>query len=236
MNTQFNRDQEEIERFSAQADQWWDEDGAFALLHQLNPLRLRYILDQLGQVGGRDILDVGCGGGLLCEPLARQGAHVIGLDASSDAILVAKQHAGELPIDYRCGTIETVSENNFDAILAMEIVEHLDNVPIFIQSCAKRLNPGGKLILSTINRTPEAFALAIVAAEYILRWLPAGTHHYDKLVKPDEIKTAMRAANMDCDHQIGVIYDPIGQSFHLSSMMRVNYMIVGVKRSSPPHG
>ena len=230
-------DQDEIARFSAQAEKWWDTDGPFAPLHRLNPLRLRYIREGIDQgitkpIEGLRVLDVGCGGGLLAEPMARLGAQVTALDASAATINIARHHAQtqNLDIDYRIGTVDDINSETFDLILNMEVVEHVSHVEKFISACANCLEPEGMMFLSTINRTPEAFFLAIVGGEYILRWLPIGTHHYEKLVKPDELRLALKINGMEISDQTGVIYNPLVQRFHLSDNMRVNYMMRAVKR------
>ncbi len=241
-----NANQDEIARFSAQAEQWWDHDGPFAPLHRLNPVRLRYIRANAVETpkksfDGLRVLDVGCGGGLLSEPMARLGAHVVALDASEATINVARHHAQtqELEIDYRVGTIDQIHDESFDLILNMEVVEHVDDVENFISSCAACLKPDGMMILSTINRTPEAFLFAIIGGEYILRWLPIGTHDYQKFVTPDELQRALKNNDLRLAHQTGVFYNPLMQRFDLSKNMRVNYMMCAVKRrarrSSPPH-
>ena len=204
-------DPAEVERFSALAAEWWDPRGKMAPLHKFNPVRIGYIRDRaaarfdrdpkrLDSLKGLRILDIGCGGGLLSEPLARLGADMVGVDPSETNIEAAKQHAAlsELPIDYRCTTAEDLAEarEQFDIVLAMEVVEHVADVPLFVQSCAEMVRPGGLMIAATINRTLKSFALAIVGAEYILRWLPVGSHRWDKFVTPNELEIAMEQGGL----------------------------------------
>src|SRR5581483_10847552 len=199
-------DEGEVERFSALAAEWWDERGKMAPLHKFNPVRLGYIRDQAAARFGRDpkridglkglrMLDIGCGGGLLSEPLARLGAEMVGADPSAMNIEAARAHAAAsgLEIDYRCTTAEALADagERFDVVLAMEVVEHVADVPLFVRRCAEMVKPDGLMIAATINRTLKSFALAIVGAEYILRWLPVGSHSWDKFVTPNELEIAM---------------------------------------------
>ena len=208
-------DLREVEHFSALAQEWWNPNGKFRPLHKFNPVRLAYIRDQIAARFGRDprvarpfeglrILDIGCGGGLLCEPMARLGALVVGADASANNIEVAKLHAAEggLSIDYRATTAETLAEQGetFDVILNMEVVEHVADVEPVPGKCAEMVKPGGIMFVATINRTLKALGLAIIGAEYVLRWLPRGTHKYGSLVRPEELETALSAAGID-DHR-----------------------------------
>ena len=224
--------EDEVKHFEALASQWWDVNGAFAPLHRLTPLRLDYIIEHIGAVKGKKILDVGCGGGLLAEPLCRLGAHVTAIDASDESIKAAKSHSGHLglDIDYQNILIENLKERDFDFILAMEVIEHVNHGDEFIQACANHLKAGGKIILSTINRTALAFITAIIGGEYILRLLPIGTHHFEQFVRPDELSTFCAHADMDIVHQQGVGYNPLRQSFFYTSSLEVNYMMVGQKR------
>src|SRR5919112_6695941 len=199
-------DEAEVARFSALAAEWWDARGKMAVLHKFNPVRLAYIRDaacrrfernpkQLDCLKGLRILDIGCGGGILSEPLARLGGNVLGADPAEKNIAAAKLHAEQsgLSIDYRVTTAETLADagERFDVVLAMEVVEHVADVKLFVERCAEMVNPGGLMIAATINRTLKSFALAIVGAEYVLRWLPRGTHSWDKFVRPDELARAM---------------------------------------------
>jgi 2-polyprenyl-6-hydroxyphenyl methylase/3-demethylubiquinone-9 3-methyltransferase len=233
-------DEAEVARFSALAAEWWDPRGKMAPLHKFNPVRIGYVRDQaaarfdrdpkrLDSMKGLRILDIGCGGGILCEPLARLGATMTGVDPSGTNIEAAKAHAGQsgLSIDYRCSTAEQLAEQGeqFDLVLAMEVVEHVTDVPLFVASCASLVKPGGLMIAATLNRTLKSFALAIVGAEYILRWLPVGTHRWDKFVTPNELEIAMEQSGLRVIHEQGVIYNLIADRWQLSSDTDVNYML-----------
>lgn len=239
-------DAEEVERFSALAAEWWNPNGKFKPLHKFNPVRLAYIRDQIAERFGRDpraarplaglrILDIGCGGGLLCEPMARLGADVVGADASETNIEVAKLHAAEskVEIDYRATTAEALAEagEKFDVILNMEVVEHVSDVPLFVNACAGMVKPGGLMFVATINRTLKALALAIVGAEYVLRWLPRGTHQFGKLVRPEELEKALTDAGMGIVDRTGVVYNPLADRWQKSRDMDVNYMLLAEKLS-----
>jgi 2-polyprenyl-6-hydroxyphenyl methylase/3-demethylubiquinone-9 3-methyltransferase len=239
-------DAEEVERFSALAAEWWNPNGKFKPLHKFNPVRLAYIRDQIAERFGRDpraarplaglrILDIGCGGGLLCEPMARLGADVVGADASETNIEVAKLHAAEskVEIDYRATTAEALAEagEKFDVILNMEVVEHVSDVPLFVNACAGMVKPGGLMFVATINRTLKALALAIVGAEYVLRWLPRGTHQFSKLVRPEELEKALTDAGMGIVDRTGVVYNPLADRWQKSRDMDVNYMLLAEKLS-----
>jgi 2-polyprenyl-6-hydroxyphenyl methylase/3-demethylubiquinone-9 3-methyltransferase len=233
-------DPAEVARFSELSEQWWDPKGKMAPLHKINPLRLAYIRDaacrkfdrnpkSLNCLAGLRILDIGCGAGLLCEPLTRLGAQVIGVDPSATNISVAKLHAerGHLSIDYRCTTIEEMDpRERFDIVLAMEVVEHVANVGMFLDRCASLLKPSSMLVASTINRNWKSFALAIVGAEYVLRWLPRGTHQWDKFVTPAELERYLGDVNLTITEQAGVVYNPLADKWTVSTDMDVNYMVV----------
>jgi 2-polyprenyl-6-hydroxyphenyl methylase/3-demethylubiquinone-9 3-methyltransferase len=233
-------DRAEVARFAAQADAWWDERGSMRMLHRLNPVRIGYIRDRVTTQFGRDarrldalrglrVLDIGCGGGILAEPLARIGADVVAIDPAAENIEVARQHAeqGEVAVDYRCTTAEALADagERFDLVLAMEVVEHVSDVDLFVRRAAEMVRPGGLMIAATINRTLKSFALAIVAAEYVLGWLPRGTHSWDKLVTPDELDGAITHGGLSVTHSVGVIYDPLADAWRLSEDMNVNYMM-----------
>lgn len=237
-------DDREIAHFSAIADEWWAPGGKFAPLHRLNPIRIGFIKDEAAELFSRDpksarcleglrVLDIGCGGGLLSEPMARLGAEVVGADASATNIGVASAHAAAagLAIDYRATTAEALAEagETFDIVLAMEIVEHVADLDLFIAETARMVRPGGLMVLSTINRTPKAFLLAILGAEYVLRWLPRGTHSYEKLVKPRELAAALGKAGLDVCAEAGVVYEPLADRWKVSSDMDVNYMLAAVR-------
>src|SRR3954462_4713007 len=227
----------EVERFSALAAEWWNPRGKMAPLHKFNPVRIGYVRDQaavrfardakrLDSMKGLRILDIGCGGGGFFEPLARLGAVMVGVDPSDTNIAAAKEHAAQsgLTIDYRCATAEELAEagEEFDIVLAMEVVEHVADVPLFVQSCAAMVKPGGLMIAATLNRTLKSFALAIVGAEYVLRWLQRGTHQWDKFVTPQELETAIETGGLQVIGERGVIYNPFADRWQLSSDMDVN--------------
>jgi 2-polyprenyl-6-hydroxyphenyl methylase/3-demethylubiquinone-9 3-methyltransferase len=237
-------DEAEVARFSRLAGQWWDPRGKMAVLHRFNPVRLAYVGDaacrqfgrdprQLGCLAGLRMLDIGCGGGLLCEPLARLGAAVVGVDPSEANIAAARLHASQrgLAIDYRTGTAERLADagERFDLVLAMEVVEHVADVGLFVRRCAEMVKPGGLMIAATLNRTLKSFALAIVGAEYVLRWLPRGTHSWDKFVTPDELETALARGGLRPSGKTGVIYHPLADRWQLSSDTDVNYMLTAEK-------
>ena len=234
----------EVRRFSRLAGEWWDPRGKMAVLHKFNPVRLAYIRDAACRQFGRDarrppclkgirILDIGCGGGILSEPLARLGAEVVGADPSPNNIEAAKLHAerGGLTIDYRVTAAETLADGGerFDVVLAMEVVEHVADVDLFVRRCAEMVKPGGLMVAATLNRTVKSFALAIVGAEYVLRWLPRGTHQWDKFVTPNELDIAMTQAGLRVGDETGVIYNPLADQWRLSSDMDVNYMLTAEK-------
>ena len=233
-------DAAEVERFSRLAADWWNPRGPMAPLHKFNPVRLAYIRDQAAMHFQRDpkrldcldglrILDIGCGGGLVSEPLARIGAEVIGADPAVSNIEVAKLHAAEagIAIDYRATTAEALADagERFDIVLALEVVEHVADVEFFIRRCAEMVKPGGLMITATLNRTLKSFALAIIGAEYVLRWLPRGTHQWDKFVTPMELESALEAAGLRRTGESGVIYNLLADKWQLSSDMDVNYML-----------
>ena len=240
-------DAAEVERFSALAADWWDVRGPMAALHKFNPVRLGYIRDQaakhferdaktLDSLKGLRMLDIGCGGGILSEPLARLGAHMVGADPSEDNIAIATEHAQQsgLAIDYRATSAEDLAaaKESFDVVLAMEVVEHVIDVASFVATCASMVKPGGLMIAATLNRTLKSFALAIVGAEYVLRWLPRGTHQWDKFVTPEELETAIENAGLAVTGERGVIYNPLADRWQLSSDTGVNYMLVAERAKS----
>jgi 2-polyprenyl-6-hydroxyphenyl methylase/3-demethylubiquinone-9 3-methyltransferase len=238
-------DLEEIARFEALAAKWWDERGPMAPLHKFNPLRIQWIKREIATHFRRDpkaadalaglrILDVGCGAGLVCEPLARMGASVTGIDPTAKLIEAAKVHAlaSGLAIDYRATEAEqlAVAGEKYDVVLILEVVEHVTDVTAFVATAASLVRPGGLVVASTINRTMKAFLLAIVGAEYVLRWLPKGTHTYDKLVTPEELRAAFTASRLEPARETGVMYVPFVDEFRLTSNMDVNYMMTATRR------
>ena len=234
-------DPEEVARFSRVSAQWWDPHGPMAALHKFNPVRVGYLRDRIAEHFGHDpkrldslaglrILDIGCGGGILAEPLARLGAHMVGADPSLTNIEAAKLHAAGagLTIDYRCTDAEALADagERFDVVLAMEVVEHVADLDLFVQRCAEMVKPAGLMFVATINRTLKSFALAIVGVEYILRWLPRGTHQWSKFVTPGEIKWRLTKNGLRLIDETGVIYNPLSDRWQLASDMDVNYMVV----------
>lgn len=233
-------DAREVERFSAMAREWWDPAGKFAPLHAMNPARLTYIRDSICAHFGRDgrapsplagltVSDIGCGGGLLCEPLARLGASVTGLDPARDTIEAARAHAATmgLEIDYRADRAETLAGagETFDTVLALEVVEHVPDVAAFLALVARLVKPGGLIIVSTINRTLKSYALAILGAEYVLRWLPVGTHQWDRFVTPGELAGSLASASLNETGRRGIVFHPLRGEWILSSDTDVNYIM-----------
>jgi 2-polyprenyl-6-hydroxyphenyl methylase/3-demethylubiquinone-9 3-methyltransferase len=243
-------DPDEVAKFAALAEDWWDPYGKFAPLHRLNPARLSFIRDRIAAHRGRDasagrplaglrVLDIGCGGGLLCEPLTRLGAQVTGIDAAAENVAAAARHAtgAGLDIDYRHATAEDLAAEDlaaggagFDLVLNMEVVEHVADVAAFLQASAALVAPGGAMVLATLNRTPKSFALAIVGAEYVLRWLPRGTHDWRRFLRPSELVSYLRGAGLDTRELTGVTYNPLTGAWRLAPRdLDVNYMVFAVK-------
>ncbi|MGB2932299.1 MAG: bifunctional 2-polyprenyl-6-hydroxyphenol methylase/3-demethylubiquinol 3-O-methyltransferase UbiG [Methyloceanibacter sp.] len=237
-------DREEVARFARLGGEWWDPHGPFKPLHRINPMRLTYLRDQLCAHFGRDpkqgksleglnLLDIGCGGGLVCEPLARLGAGVTGIDPGAESIDAAKAHAeaGGLVIDYQAATAEELAARgqSYDAVLLLEVVEHVPDVPALLKAIAPLVRPGGLMILSTLNRTLKAYALAIVGAEYILRWLPVGTHQWDRFVTPGELRSALAGAGLMLTDTTGMIYDPFADEWRLGRDTDVNYFATATR-------
>ena len=234
-------DPSEVEKFSKNAAEWWNPKGKFGVLHLFNPVRLDWIKEQACARFGLDpsvpeplkglrLLDIGCGGGLLCEPMAKLGAQVVGVDPSEKNIKTAIVHAQEndLAIDYRVGTAENLAAagEKFDIILNMEVVEHVAGQSDFIKSCGSMLKPSGLMFVATLNRTLKSFGLAIIGAEYVLRWLPKGTHEWEKFVKPDELELWLRDAGLTQKSGSGITYHPLANEWRKAKDMSVNYMVV----------
>ncbi|MCV6574829.1 MAG: bifunctional 2-polyprenyl-6-hydroxyphenol methylase/3-demethylubiquinol 3-O-methyltransferase UbiG [Cohaesibacter sp.] len=234
-------DDAEIAHFSAMAAEWWSPTGKFRPLHKQNPTRLAFIRENIVSHFGLDakaqspftnlnMLDIGCGGGLICEPLTRMGANMTGADASEVNIGIASTHASEsgLDIDYRATTAESLAEagEQFDVVLAMEVVEHVSDVPLFIKACTSMVKPGGLMFMSTLNRTLKSWAGAIVGAEYVLRWLPVGTHQWDKFITPDELEAAFQGTNLTMTKKEGMIYNPLFDRWSRGPDMSINYMVM----------
>jgi 2-polyprenyl-6-hydroxyphenyl methylase / 3-demethylubiquinone-9 3-methyltransferase len=238
-------DPEEVARFARLAGDWWDGDGPFRQLHRITPLRLTYLRNQLCQAFARDhkaasslsglaILDIGCGGGLVAEPLARLGARVMGVDPAAENIEAARAHAqgAGVEVTYKVATAEEVASSGaqFDAVLLLEVIEHVPDVPAFLARVAPLVKPGGVLVLSTLNRTLKAYALAIIGAEFILRWLPVGTHQWERFVKPEELASALRCAGLIPTDTTGLLYDPFADEWRLSPDTDVNYFATAARR------
>ncbi len=238
-STGSNLDPAEVERFRRMASEWWDPNGKFKPLHKLGPARLTFVRDELVRhfdygpkairpLEGLTLLDVGCGGGLVSEPLARMGGKVTGIDPGRENIESARAHAEPqgLDITYRVAMIEDLvaAGETYDAVLCLEVVEHVPDVGAFIATLSKLVRPGGALLLSTINRTIKSYALAIVAAEYILGWLPRGTHQWERFVTPDELARFTTAAGLTGEKFSGLVYDPLRDTWTLSADTDVNYM------------
>ncbi len=242
-------DAAEVERFSALAAEWWDPRGRMAVLHRFNPVRLGFIKAAACRQFGRDakrldalsglrLLDIGCGGGILSQPLARLSAEVVGADPSQANIEAARLHAAEagVTVDYRATTAEALADDGerFDVVLAMEVVEHVADLSLFVKRCAEMVKPGGLMITATINRTLKSFAFAIVGAEYVLGWLPRGTHRWDKFVTPNELEAVLERHGLAVIDQTGVIYNLIADRWQLAGDMDVNYMVVAARDGPVP--
>lgn len=224
-----NSDQAEITKFNAHADSWWDIDGPYKTLHQINPLRLNFI-EQYCELSNKRVLDVGCGGGILSESMAAKGAMVTGIDLAEDCLTVAKNHSisSAITVRYDCINVEelaAVQPASFDIITCMEMLEHVPDPQAIIHACAQLVNPNGLIFLSTLNRNLRSFIQGIVGAEYLLRLLPRGTHQYSRFIKPAELSTWARAANLNLQAIIGIQYNPITQTFKLSPNCSVNYLV-----------
>ncbi len=238
-------DPDEVAKFTAMAAEWWDPKGKFRPLHKFNPVRLGFIRDTIEAhfglspsarrpFDGLRVLDIGCGGGLVSEPMTRLGAAVTAVDASEANIKTAMTHAeqGGLDIDFRAGTVEALIEADeapFDVVLNLEVVEHVADPAQFLKDCASLVKPGGLMIVATLNRTAKAFALAIVGAEYVLGWLPRGTHEFEKFLRPDEIERPMSAAGLTVQPPQGVSFNPITDQWRLSDDTKVNYLMVAAR-------
>jgi 2-polyprenyl-6-hydroxyphenyl methylase/3-demethylubiquinone-9 3-methyltransferase len=235
---------DEVEKFGRMAEEWWNPAGKFRPLHRFNPVRLGYIREHVLAHFGREaaqrrpfedlrFLDLGCGGGLVTEPMARLGATVVGIDPAERNVAVARLHAAQsgLDIDYRATTAEQLAAagEQFDVVLNMEVVEHVDNVRLYMQSCAALVAPGGLLFTATINRTARSFALAIVGAEYILNWLPRGTHNWSKFLTPEEVGALVERNGMAVTNKTGVVYNPLRDEWRQGRDMGVNYMVLASK-------
>ena len=227
----------EIEKFSNMADEWWDPHGKFKPLHKFNPIRIKYIKENIIRqfkiknknkpLSGINILDIGCGGGLLSEPMCRLGANVTGIDASTKNVKISKLHAKKdnLKINYICSSPEKLKiSKKFDVILNMEIVEHVEDISFFLKSCSKLLNKNGLMFVATINKTLKSYVFAIVGAEYVLRWLPIGTHDWEKFVKPEELKEILSKNNLFIKKLDGMHFNIIKDEWSITNDLSVNYI------------
>ena len=237
-------DPAEIARFNRLAGEWWDPKGKMAPLHAMNPARLGFIRDEavkafrldperIKVLSGLTALDTGCGGGILSEPLARLGASVTGLDLAEDSLAAARAHAAEegLSIDYRCQAVEELaaSGQRFDLVCALEVVEHVADLAAFVAAACAALKPGGLIVFSTLNRSKRAFAAAIIGAEYLFRWLPKGTHQWEKFVTPDELEAALEANGLTVTDERGMVFNPLSGAWRLADDMAVNYLMAARK-------
>ena len=232
----------EIEKFSKMADEWWDPSGKFKPLHKFNPIRIQYIKENIignfklknkkKPLDKINILDIGCGGGLLSEPMTRLGANITGIDASSKNINIAKHHAkkNNLKINYICSSPEKLKiKKKFDVILNMEIVEHVEDINFFINSCSKLLKKNGLMFVATLNKTLKSYMFAIIGAEYVLRWLPIGTHDWEKFVKPDDLKNILHKNNLKLEKLDGMNFNIIKDEWSISSDTSINYITKSIK-------
>ncbi len=232
-----NADPEELRKFGRLAEHWWDLNGEMKPLHQINPLRLRYIEERC-PLAGKRVLDIGCGGGILAESMACAGAHVTGIDLSEEALGAARQHAQEngRQVDYRCIAAEELASerpNDFDIVTCMEMLEHVPDPASIVKACTTLVRPGGEVFLSTINRTPKAYLLAIVGAEYLLNLVPQGTHDYAKFIRPSELEQWSREAGLELRDASGLHYDPVLGRHRLGGGLDVNYLMHAQRPARP---
>ncbi|MBY6344766.1 bifunctional 2-polyprenyl-6-hydroxyphenol methylase/3-demethylubiquinol 3-O-methyltransferase UbiG [Providencia rettgeri] len=234
--TNVNVDPAEIDKFSALASRWWDPDSEFKPLHAINPLRLDWILSYTGSLAGKQVLDVGCGGGILSESLAQAGAEVTGIDLAERSLKIARLHSLEsgVPVKYEMVSAEDMADQHpgrFDVVTCMEMLEHVPDPGSIIQACSKLVKPGGWVFFSTLNRNPKSFLFAIVGAEYLLRLIPKGTHSYEGFIKPSELISSARRSGLDALALKGLEYSPITEHYRLSGDTSVNYLLASRRQS-----
>ncbi len=225
-----NVDQAEIDKFAALASRWWDPESEFKPLHAINPLRLNWIIQQSGSLAGKSVLDVGCGGGILAESMAKAGGKVTGIDLAQQSLTVAKLHGLEsgIAVDYQTISAEDMAAQRpagFDVVTCMEMLEHVPDPGSVVQACARLVKPGGHVFFSTLNRNPKSFLFAIVGAEYLLRMLPKGTHSYENFIKPSELAASARQAGLTVNQLAGMEYNPVTDHYKLSNDTSVNYLM-----------
>lgn len=228
--TQTNVDPREIGKFEELAHRWWDTDGEFRPLHEINPLRLEFIETHAGGLKGKRVLDVGCGGGILSESMAARGAKVTGIDMGESPLSVARLHGLEsgVHVDYQQITVEALAEHepgSYDVVTCMEMLEHVPDPESIVRACATLAKPDGQLFFSTLNRNPKSFLFAIVGAEYMLRLLPRGTHEYRRFIRPSELDAAIRGAGLETRHLCGISYNPLTRDYRLGDDVSVNYLV-----------
>ena len=233
MTNNQNVDATELNKFSDLAHKWWDKNSEFKPLHDINPLRLNYIND-LASIKGKSVLDVGCGGGILSESMAQLGANVTGIDLGEKSLKVAQLHSLEsgVDVDYQLISVEKLAELqpfSFDVVTCLEMLEHVPNPASVVQACANLVKPGGHVFFSSINRNPKAYLFAVIGAEYVLNLLPRGTHDYSKFIKPSELASWMRSADLALQHQIGMSYNPLTKNYWLNTDTSVNFMMHSLK-------
>ena len=236
--TRINVDPAEIEKFSALATRWWDPDSEFKPLHEINPLRLNWILEQVGSLQDKKVLDVGCGGGILSESMAQQGAEVTGIDLAMRSLKIARLHSLEsgVSVEYHHSSAEEFAAQHpekFDVITCMEMLEHVPNPASVVSACAQLVKPGGWVFFSTLNRNPKSFLFAIIGAEYVLNLLPRGTHHYESFIKPSELARAARQADLKVQKISGLSYNPLNKIYAITDDSSVNYLMATTK--TPTH-